>query len=193
MSYTTMLLFPASGPPRDHAEYPNAHRAHPLIWSAFAERFAGDRGACDPMKIRKGSEVTKFWELDKDPTIPRVYRLVLQMTWDHALVRRADLLMMADALDTFISDLPLEFGAGHLLAWTKEFRALAGRDDFVAVGFIGTSVADDVWRVRSEDSDECRDYDLSRDTDHYFVGDGVPEDSGVHVNDEPITMPPRKP
>lgn len=181
MSRATMLLFPASGPYVEHAEYSNSWRGATLIWSAFAEQYAGERGAVDPMTMRRGPEVEKFWALTKDPTISRAHRLVLGMTYDRVLIRRTELLVFADAIESFVSDLPLKYGAGHLLPWARAFRELATREDVVAVGFIATSVADDVWLVRDEDpeSEECRPWDLSRDTGHKFVSDQVPASDPV--------------
>ncbi|HMI92440.1 MAG TPA: hypothetical protein VK509_13795, partial [Polyangiales bacterium] len=105
-------------------------------------------------------------------------RVVLYATYDKALVRGEELEAYAAACERFYAAYQRPGYACHLAEFARLARE-AKQQGAVALGFCQTSVGESHWSVPPDDPDsddaEWRPYDLSVDTDHWFVDCSEPQ------------------
>lgn len=150
MSYTTIKAVWPGEKAEDLRELRNAHGSAPVVWNEIAKRYLGLRDheysfRCD-----------ELWPLYKRPDMPAHQRAVLVMTYDNAIVMKANYKQAATDIRAFLADFPPREGyANH---WS-EIAALFDSDlECPAIGFHMTSVSEDPFQ--GSWNEEAEDYDM---------------------------------
>ena len=191
MSSNLFLVFPKSGRYWDAWSGPNSNRGSPLVWRAMGERFwklAGIKGEHRPYTLGEGphqfwmqkdDDLGRLWKLADNPEVPDWARHVLRWTFDRVIVRRENAPRLANSIEIFCAEMPLEFGAGHLVAWHHLLRAFYFMADLDAAGFgmISTTVASDQWEINDPEMKDAED----PDDKHRPFNLGTDENKGEHA------------
>lgn len=166
MSYTTLYKVPRSGEIEEYATFRNAFQGAFNIWTEVAKSYLGMEYLPADMEV--------LWKLSQDHEVIHNDRIVLATTFDYVMIRREHLLVVAEAMDDFCR----RYEPGHLPEQAEKLRELAQDESCYAACWRQTSVTD-MWMVRSGELDEYDDprylmYDVSEDTDHWFLFDKMP-------------------
>lgn len=183
MSYSALIVF-RNGLAEADAEYRNSHGTVTVVWDALLKKYEELIYSEEEIKqfrfepwMRAGCNggYEKLWDVHKATPLPlRPWEwIALQWSYDNALVRAADLLVVGEALERFQdAHVVTSRRVCHLKAIGERMRELQrGRiegKDVDAVGLYATSVGDNPWMHYNED-DELVPYDLNKDTKHWFV------------------------
>jgi len=105
------------------------------------------------------------WDLFKDPRLTRGEKIVLQSTFDKVLVRVSNVPQLIDAFRSFEEGTSLPEQADLIE------KAVANDPSIVAIGWNHTSINGDTWKSANfcEETEESLGYNLSKDTDHWFL------------------------
>ncbi len=166
MSYTTLYTIRRDTAGNMVAErtFNNAWGAAPYVWSALA-------GAYQP----GGGSNPHSWERTWEPEYMAKYtaeeRLVMETTFDKAVVPREKFPEVASAMQAFVRKYPAGNKVCHLPAIAECLDALYGDPDVRAVAFQQTSVVESQWEIYDEEQDDYRPYNIDTDTGHFFVGE----------------------
>lgn len=161
MSYTTLYLVPSVGEIKTFREFRNAFRGAWLVWTTMSEQYLGQ----DAIGYMLADNMQPIWDLHANLKVPEAHRLVMMSTFDTVMVKRENLLRLAEAFDQYAKDFD---DPGHIPDEANALRELAEHPDCVAVCWSSA----DVWSVKLEDgTDESRAYDVSLDNDHWFLFD----------------------
>lgn len=180
MSRTEMYAAPEGGKFEQIAELPNSWGSASRIWSAISERYFGDKMHWLIRCGRDDETAKAFWAFHADPRLTLTEKIVFQSTFDCALVKRDRFRELAKAFREFDRMYPAPTGtANHLPTMAEILDRLASDAhglDFTpfSVGWRQTTVSPCHWWVRPENEnedfdDDGRPYDLSIDTDHFFL------------------------
>ncbi len=165
MSHTTIYAISKCGVPRYYEEFANSHGSAPMIWQALCKAWLG-------MSEREyyGRRLDELWPLADDISKPESERVVLQSTFDRAVVMRDDMLRLADAFDAFAEKYAKP---GYVCSLPEQARVLR---EMHAQGFIGacwnqTSVNGDVFWFpwNSERDRPARPYNVLKRNEHWTV------------------------
>lgn len=177
MSSSAAFLIQQNGEILVADEYRNGHGTGPRVWTPMARRFMPPaRGYWDV--LGKGAEDRKFWDLYKDPSVPRAWRAALLFTFDYAIIEHARFREFAALLRQFSkeSEPILEYPhVDHLPAIADLLEKHADDTDVVGACFQMTSVSEDVWHPWDSEKDEGTTYDLQTDCRHFYVGRALDE------------------
>ena len=174
MSYTTLYLVPESGEIRTYREYRNAFRSAWLVWDTMSKMYLHKDAIEFVISNRYDDALQPVWDLWKNPNVPMSHRLVMASTFDRVMVRRKNLTRLADAYDQYSKEVK---DPGHILIMADDLRILADDPACFAACWCQTSVSSDIWYVRESLEDDSRLYDVSRDSDHWFLFDAFEEDN----------------
>lgn len=164
MSYTTLYLVPEEGEVESYAEFKNAFQGSFNVWSEMGKSYLG-------MENVSFVNMKPVWNLFKDGKVLLNDRIVLASTFDWIMVKREHLSVVVDAMDDFSK----RYESGHLPEQAEKLRELAHDESCYAACWCQTSVVGDMWeRVDAEEEETYRMYDISRDTDHWFLFDDMP-------------------
>ena len=149
MSYTTIKAVWPGEKAEDLRELRNSHGSAPVVWNEIAKRYLGLR---DYEYSFRSDEV---WPLYKRPDMPPHQRAVLMMTYDNALVMKANYKQAAADIRAFLADFPQREGyANH---WPEIADLFDSDPECPAIGFHMTSVCEDPFH--GSWNDEAEDYD----------------------------------
>ncbi len=164
MSYTELYKVPAKGEIEFCAEFHNASRGAMLVWMNLGKAY-GTWGSILMMR--------PTWDLHKDSRLPVEYRIVMKVTFDNGMVRRENLPRLIMAIRKYAE----RFDPGTLLEQAEKLEELAQDESCFAVCWNQTSVNADAWWIPDDHpekgDDNWRRYDISRDTGHWFLFDGM--------------------
>lgn len=164
MSYTELYKVGQSGDVELHREYQNSWRGAILIWQAMAKRYL----PMDFGLMMARQDLQPLWDLAKDQQVPLAHRITLASTFDRVMVKHEDFPRLIAAWEQFGRD----FGdSGHLLAQIVTLRELASDPNCQAVCWNQTSVSDSPWYVQDCDTEEYCPYNITRNTNHWFLFD----------------------
>lgn len=170
MSCSTAFLIKKDGQIVEAEEWRNGHGTGPRVWSAVARRYLG----ADYWTVLDGKNDRRFWDLWKDPSLPRAWRAALLWTYDYAIVEHARFREIADLLCEFSAEserwLPWPCHVNHLPAAAAFLRAHADDADLTGACFQMTSVSEDVWHPWDSEKDESTTYDVKDGGRHFSVG-----------------------
>jgi hypothetical protein len=167
MSCTELFLVPRQGEIQLVAEFRNSHGGAAYVWDKLSEMYLHwqefEWCKADDQKIKQ------LWALNHDPRLTLTERITLTTTYDGVMVRRRDLLVVADAFEAFAA----RHGPGtHLPAQAVELRKMAGDLECYAACWNQTSVNADTWWVRTRGEYQRR-YNLYLDRgqrrQHWFL------------------------
>lgn len=149
MSTTTVKAVWPGEKAENIEELRNSHGSAPVIWNEIAKRYLG-------MKDYEYSfRSEEIWPLYKRHDMPEHHRAVLMMTYDNALVIKANYKQAAADIRAFLIDFPPIPGyANH---WPRIADIFDGELDCPAIGFYMTSVCED--NFRGSYNDETEEYD----------------------------------
>lgn len=177
MSRATLFAFQADGltkvvGARKVVDLHNAWRFAPSVWDALCARYFPSEGV-----MTKWNKL--FAMQDQHEKLEWFERVAYHSTCDRALVRAADVESLERAYRDFEKRYPVSPGCldrhllpiiTHMRIWLQEFPGA------IAFGFQATSVSENLWVVREpcpccggDEHADSRDYDLNRDTGHFFV------------------------
>lgn len=179
MSRTTIHKFPEQGPNEDFAEFRNSHRSAMFIWQAMFKRYIAKTN--NDMEwgmyfMSSNGKMQQVWDLARKMFVPIDERIVMMTTFDKVLVRRSEISGVIDAMHEFERKYP---GDSSILEQVSALEKLAQDETCFAVGWTQTSLSGDAWWVYEEAQDDSRRYDLSRDSDHWFLFDALEESYGT--------------
>lgn len=168
MSYTTIYKVPEKGEIENYAEFKNSHRGAFNVWTEMARRYLG----MEMLPMFRDGGMRPIWDLARNPEIPENDRIVMMSTFDRVMVKREDLPRLIEAFRDFGS----RFEPGSLLEQAKALEKLVSDSTCYAVCWNQTSVNSDHWQIGEgdpevEDDYKLRMYDISKDTDHWFMFD----------------------
>ena len=147
MSYTTVKAVWPGEKVENLEELQNSHGSAPVIWNRMAVKYLG----CDEYMYHRKLDL--LWPLYKHLGIPRYQRAVLVMTYDRALVYKADYAQAAADIRAYLKDFPDGVGVNH---WPHIAEIFESNPDVPAIGFHMTSVSEDLflgeWNEELEES-----------------------------------------
>lgn len=150
------------GKPDNSLECPNAWGGAAYIWTALYEVYCKD-----PLKQYDSwlMKPERVWELYRRKDIPMNLRRVLISTFDYAVVYPRDFKQFAQDLRAFVTWAGTRNCKCHLLTWAD----FVEKSTAEAIGFYGTSVAENLWYSYDKDKDESVPYDLKTGAKHFDV------------------------
>lgn len=165
MSYTTIYKVPERGPIEEYRTFSNSHRGAWTVWVRMQERYLPGHDMYG-FGARRDDQMQKVWDLAKDTRVPLAHRLTMRSTFDRVMVRREDLLALADAFEQFAADFQEH---GSIFEQEMALRELAKDTTCYAVCWNQTSVNGDAWEVDDPETEESRMYDVALDSKHWFM------------------------
>jgi len=188
MSYTTIYIFGPDGTVTDTVDFQNAYGSAIAIWGAIGRKYL-TREQRDPHGLEKAigkhydnpmDYADQVWKLGE--RLENFERLVLDSTFDNAVVRFEDLQAVAEAFEEFARIHGPWFETNkRVFSVGKQgeaLRALLDRDDVRAVAWRQTSVSSVAWDGRwDEEADEEIPYNLDAMDTHWFIP--MPEDKAA--------------
>lgn len=173
MSYCELKIIDKKGDVIGYKEYRNAHGGCAFIWDGIYDRYLKD-----PNKQYDSwlSNSDKLWPLYKDKNIEEWIRIVLASTYDTAMIKRKNLIAMADYYARFVCNFSRPDNICHLDDWARDIIQITKEyPDCIGVCFYGMSVSEDPWWVyeTSNNDDEGRPYNINVDTGHCFIFEEV--------------------
>jgi hypothetical protein len=139
MSHSEYYLFRVDGTISEVTRMGNGFGSGPVLWTYLCKKYLGPNSMW-MMDIRK------FWKEGLDKTLPADDRFLLYMTYDQALVPRAEFRRAAELL----SKCPVDGGVNHWPEIVKMLNESADDADILGFGFYATSVADNVWKFQDD-------------------------------------------
>lgn len=138
MSYTTIKAVWPGQKSEDIEELRNSHGSAPVVWNEIAKRYLGLND------YEYSFHTGELWPLYKREDMPAHQRVVLMMTYDNALVLKANYKQAAADIRAFLKDFPPKDGyANH---WKRIAEIFDGEPDCPAIGFHMTSVSEDPFQ-----------------------------------------------
>ena len=157
MSYTSLAVADADGILENTYEYKNGHGSAPFIWDALCRKYELGESY---------DSWQKLWETDV-PFTPLHYN-VMQITLDNCVLRRADMELLAKCLQIFEKEFHNPQRVCSLPQQALDIlEAHANGAEFIAWNH--TSVCDEWYHVRNEETEEREGYNVLTGTMHHFV------------------------
>lgn len=162
MSYCEIIIF-KDGKPTGGIEYRNSWGGAARIWDALFEKYLKDPAI--PYHTWVSGDHQPLWDLAKRKTLPEHERAVHASTFDHAYISQTNFPRFCTNLRTFDQAFPKGQKVSHLQAWADTIEKLDA--DVEAVGFYGTSVAENPWMKYDKGKDETVAVPLSEGWEIY--------------------------
>lgn len=144
MSYCAVLTF-KDGSPDIVKEFSNAWGGHAFIWDALFDKYLKKHDYDTWLSnVNAGKADSPLWGLAARPDLSLVERAVHIATFDRAIVKQENLQKMADDFRAFRELFLNKKVECHLDEWA-EF--IDENLDAEAIGFYGTSVAENPWYI----------------------------------------------
>lgn len=181
MSHTTGYLLGVDGLMQPDREWSNGMLGALTLWTYLARTYLDpraprgtDRYMLPSAQLFVPDVSRRLWALAGNSSVRRHHRIALMTTFDRAILRRADFVAAADALESAADDVQRGGSQSHLAAQARWLNSVAEREDVAGAGWQQTSVSDDLWRVAGDLDDEgcegdSRPYDIARDQGHWFI------------------------
>lgn len=172
MSYCELIMF-RNGEPSDSIEFRNAWGGAARIWTSLFDTYMKDpsKGFDNWLSRCCNPQDRSLWDLAKRKDLPMFERAVHAATFDSAIVRNEHFKQFANHLREFVAKYPVEGKVCHLSSWADEIESC----DAEAVGFYGTSVAENTWYEFDDEKDESVPYNLNTGDKHFEVYDWLAE------------------
>ena len=174
MSSTAICASDATGAMEKCREFKNAWGSAWFIWDALWRQHVA--GELTMERLQDADERDKLWELDRDTRLSVDERIVLLTTFDYCLIRRAECLRVAQALDHFVQtyERRRDWAACSLPLQALFLRDLASNPEVREVGWWQHSTEPNPWVMPIGEDDE-RPYNVQFDRKHWFLFDRYPE------------------
>jgi hypothetical protein len=171
MSHCEIIAFRNNKADRE-IELRNAWGGHAMVWTVLFDLYLKNPHKEYDSWITQSSNDSPLWKLHRDPRLAECERAVLVSTYDHALIMQKDFERFTAHLREFLAQSAGVVSWSHLPAYDQ---FICENMDAQAIGFYGTSVAEDPWREHDEETDEWVQYDLSTGEKHFDVYDVLAE------------------
>lgn len=166
MSYCQLIFF-KNGRPNDSIEYRNSHGGAAFVWSNLYDKYLKDPNKPYDNWLSRGIEDRSLWDLAKNQEIPLFMRAVHASMFDYAIVRQEHFAVYAKHLEEFVNYFGTQDFECHLLSWAQVIKDSKAE----AIGFYGTSVAENLWYSWDEEKDKSIPYNLKKGKKHFEVYD----------------------
>lgn len=191
---SSLILYTVSedGSVAPYKDFRNSWGGAALIWDYFTEKYF-------PLKpnqktwdrtVGMFADMKPIWDLQHREDLSDAEYGVLMSTFDNVMVRREDLIDLAECFDVVAADMPKYLANGrcnHMADQAATFREIAIDPKVLAVCWQQTTVAEDMWYVYlPEASDESEDgeglpgsgswYNINTGTKHWFLFDTEEKD-----------------
>jgi hypothetical protein len=163
MSYTEVYRIGIDKTIETIEEYKNSHGFGPFVWSAISQKYFND-------EFGWMSNEKEIWPLWKDSRLPIHWRSALLVTYDNAIIEYMYFQEISKYLKLFVSDVGKRDRVCHLLSIAKLIEESTPCFGFC---FYGTSLSDDPWYEYDSEKEEYIQYDFSKGTKHFFVGESL--------------------
>jgi hypothetical protein len=151
MSYCKIITF-KNGKPAGGVEFQNAWGGAARIWNALFEKHLKNPFIQNHSWLC--SDKQALWDLAKRKTspLPECERAVHASTFDRAYVNRQNFPRFCADLRSFDVTYPVaQAVVNHLSAWADTIEKLG--TDVEAIGFLGTSVGENLWVEYDQEND----------------------------------------
>lgn len=147
--------------PTGSIKFGNAWRGVARIWDALFNKYLKDPSKqCHSWITEKNQQ--PLWDLVTLDSLPLYERAVHASTLDLAYIRRNNFPLFCADLRAFDIAFPVDYPS-HLSAWASAIEKL----DSEAIGFHGTSVAENPWLKFDEEKDQTIPVPLSQGWEIY--------------------------
>ena len=157
MSTTTVKAVWPGEKVEDLEELRNSHGSAQVVWNEMAKRYLG----------LKDYEYSRYcdelWPIYKRADMPAHHRAVLMMTYDDAIVMKANYKQAASDIREFLADFPGR--DGYVSHWPRIADLFESEPECPAIGFHMTSVSEDPFQ--GSYNEETEEYDAP-DWDRYW-------------------------
>lgn len=140
-------------------DFSNSWGGCPRIWDALFNKYLKNPLIpYDSWMARAEGGDRSLWDLAKRDDIPLFERAVHASTFDYFIVRKENFDRFSRHLMEFVAAHPLEEEVvDHLPSWAEFVKNC----ELEAIGFHGTSVSDNPWRLWDEGKEEHVPFDLA--------------------------------
>jgi hypothetical protein len=161
------------------------------IWDSLAVKYLGwERSSWLSKLAMGGKDGASLWELAGDGRLSDSERIALCSTTDRVMVRKENLHRVAEAFRDFVRLHPPGDSVCSLLNQADSLMDLSRNDECFAVCWNQSSCADSWHDIElpepDDDGNEYRTYDISVDSDHWFMFDEL------GANGDPLKGPDAK-
>lgn len=170
MSYTSLYGVPLQGCLRTVSEYRNGWGSAPVIWDFIWDKYLRTRETEKNYEsaMHPNGNLQKICDMANEGKLLEYERICVHLTYDRCIIRKEDFAKVSDALDTMYLATYNGVHVNHLKAISSDLRDSDKWNDYIGCCFRHTSVGDE-WTVYGDKDDDCRLYDISRDTGHWFL------------------------
>jgi hypothetical protein len=166
-----MYAVPAAGEIEEVEEFGNAYGSAPVIWSRIAEVHLKE-------KYWSAVDGARLWEVVKDESVSVCDRFCLALTFDKMILERKHFEIAAARLKVLgrLEKQRHPDYVNHLSKIADELLKLKDDEKVVGACWNWTSVCADAWTApTNSDDDDGHFYDISKHSDHWFLGEKYPE------------------
>lgn len=179
MSYCAIISF-KDGLPQKGIEFRNAWGGAARIWDALFERYLKNPNI--PYHMWLTDKGNSLWPLAKRHDLPMFERAVHASTFDLAYVGKEHFSRFSNDLRAFAERYPAGNKVDHLIAWSDVIE----HSDAEAVGFHGTSVAENPWCNYDDETDEMIPVSLA---EGFEVYDWLEAQLAEAMNQDNVRLP----
>ncbi|MFB9992042.1 hypothetical protein ACFFLM_08725 [Deinococcus oregonensis] len=165
MSHTELTALDAAGQAVQSIQIQNAFRGAMHVWMTMAKELS-----LSPVVVFDPTTAHQVLDVWKVPDAPTYLQITMLSTFDNMLVRRSELVEVAQAFQEFSR----MHAPGSLLEQAAALEELSHLEQIHAVGWCHTSVIDNPWRPLDPTGGEYRPFDFATDT-HWFLFDVLRE------------------
>lgn len=169
MSYSAMYKIPVKGEIETFAEYSNSHGFCSYIWDMMIQKYGLGTSFMMYAMENRGTE----WDFFNSGALERHEQLVMESTFDLAVVPKEMLQELADAYRKFYEETKAlgHDRVCHLPKIANDLEKVLKKNSY-GVCFWGTSISDDLWYEWGGEDEEGESipFDISTaDRDKYFL------------------------
>lgn len=167
MSHCEIITF-KDGKPAEYIEFRNAWGGAARVWESLYDLYLKD--PAKEYDCWLNDKEGRLWKLIDDGRLPFHAKAVFASTFDRALVTRESFKRYTEDLRLFDSSFPAgEDRVNHLPSWASSVEEVMKDSEVQAIGFLGTSVGEDLFQDWDEETEEDVPYDLNKEDRHFLV------------------------
>lgn len=167
MSRSTLYTFDKEGQRHEYKEYGNSWLGSIMVWQTFGEKY---NLVTKEDHLFVDGIVEKICKITYDPLIPLEDRITMASTFDRTSVESKDFARLIWAFRESSKSLPDHC---HIKKMADDIEKLIGDENVIAIGWQGTSVAENLWWIYGENEEEGRPYNYLKDDKHWNLFDEV--------------------
>lgn len=150
MSYTTLKAIWPGERVEDICDLRNGWGSSPVIWEVLGKRYCHFDESKNESWLFPKPNAQKVWDLWMRPDLATYIRAVLLMTFDLAYVVKTDYGRAAHDIRQFLKTMPI--GKNVVNHWPTLAELFESNPDYPAIGFHATSVAEDIWSIKYDET-----------------------------------------